>query len=135
MVSFIIKWLLWSISLEPFIFKIWMALDGCFWTVLDSFFWSNSITLWQFFQLVLFYNVTRNIHLIILKPAMLEHTLYRISTTASRIRNWVPQLTIVSIVQSPAPRLQHLEPSVQSPAFRLQRPTLAFRVQGSGRKS
>ena len=48
---------------------------------------------------------------------MLEHTLYRISMTASRIRNWVPQLTIVPIVQSPAPRLQHLESSVQTPTL------------------
>ena len=45
--------------------------------------------------MVFFYNVTRIAHKKKknLKPAMLEHTLYRIPVTSSRIKNWVPQLT------------------------------------------
>ena len=80
---------------------------------------------------MLFNNVTCNVHLKILKPAMLEHTLYDINVTSSRIRNWFPQLTKVLIVQSPAfrasvqsqgSRAKGPEPSVQSPASRVQRP-------------
>ena len=43
--------------------------------------------------MVFFYNVTRIAHKKNLKPATLEHTLYRIPVTSSRIKNWVPQLT------------------------------------------
>ena len=52
-----------------------MTLDGCFWTVQDSFFRSIPISHIAIFQLVLFYNGTRNVQINILEPAMLEHTL------------------------------------------------------------
>ena len=92
---------------------------------------------------MLFNNVTCNVHLKILKPAMLAHTLYDINVTSSRIRNWFPQLTKVFIVQSPAfrasiqsqgSRAQRPESSIQSPASRVQHPgssdqTPASRVQ------
>ena len=60
---------------------------------------------------------------------MLEYTLYRISVTSSRIKNQVPQLTKEFIVQSPASRNQLPESSIQGPASRVERPTLASRVQ------
>ena len=53
---------------------------------------------------------------------MLEHTLYRIPVTSSRIKNWVPQLTKVSINQSPASTVQRLKPSVQGSASTMQLP-------------
>ena len=60
---------------------------------------------------------------------MLEYTLYRINLTSSRIKNWVPQSKKVFIVQSTASRNQLPESSIQGPASRVQRPTLASRVQ------
>ena len=49
---------------------------------------------------------------------MLEHTLHRITVTSSRIKNWVPQLTKVSINPSQASRVQRPESSAQSPESR-----------------
>ena len=89
-----------------------------------------------------FNNVTRNVYIKILKPATLGLTLYRISLTMTFLenctqsifndlikqnRNWVPQLTKVSIVQSSVFRVQRPGFSVQSPASKVQHP--ASRVQ------
>ena len=64
----------------------------------------------------------------ILKPAMLEHILHRISITWSRIRKWVPQLTKVPIVQSLASRVQRskLLSSVQELRYALNIYTVSF---------
>ena len=58
---------------------------------------------------------------------MLEYTLSRIPVTSSRIKNWIPQLTEVSINQSPESTAQCLKSSVQGPASTVQR--LASRFQ------
>ena len=69
---FSIKWTCCIVSLGFFVkkdsflmtfffrnFRKWMVLEDCFWTVQDSFFWSNLISYIAVFQLVFFYNVTR----------------------------------------------------------------------------
>ena len=96
--------------------------------------------------------VTRNVYIKVLKLAVLEHILYRISVTIRsseyctqrssiiqlfRIKYWVFQLKKVSIVQSvqsPGSKVQHPDSSVQSPGSKVQCPEFiqgpASRVHG-----